>query len=78
MKRVQFYLDEAVWKRLRIHSGQRGATISELVCQAVREKYGMAFADRRKAMQGLVGFRRNRKDLPDSETCVRRLRAGRG
>lgn len=76
MKRTQLYLHEDTWKALHIRSRQQGTTISELVRQAVRDKYGSSPAGRRQAMQSLVGLWRNRKDLPDSESYVRRLRKG--
>jgi hypothetical protein len=76
MKRTQLYLHEDIWKALHIRSRQQHTTISELVRQAVREKYGSSPASRRQAMQAIVGLWRNRKDLPDSEAYVRRLRKG--
>ncbi len=76
MRRAQLYLNEDMWKALHIHSRQQGTTISELVRQAVREKYASSPADRRQAMQALVGLWKDRKDLPDSEKYVRRLRKG--
>lgn len=76
MKRTQLYLHEDIWKALHIRSRQQRTTISELVRQAVRDKYGSSPANRRQAMQAMVGLWRNRKDLTDSETYVRRLRKG--
>jgi len=76
MKRTQLYLNEDIWKALHIRARQRKTTISELVRQAVREKYGNASADRRQTMQALVGLWKDRKDLPDTEQYVRRLRKG--
>jgi len=76
MKRTQLYLHEDVWKALHIRSRQQRTTISELVRQAVRDKYGSSPAGRRQAMQAIVGLWKNRKDLPDSEAYVRRLRKG--
>jgi len=76
MKRTQLYLNEDIWKALHIRARQRKTSISELVRQAVREKYGRSPADRREAMQGLVGIWKDRDDLPDSEQYVRRLRKG--
>jgi hypothetical protein len=76
MKRTQLYLHEDVWKALHIRSRQQRTTISELVRQAVRDKYGSSPASRRQAMQAIVGLWKNRKDLPASETYVRRLRKG--
>jgi len=69
-------LNEDIWKALHIRARQRKTSISELVRQAVREKYGLSAADRREAMKALVGIWRDREDLPDSEQYVRRLRKG--
>jgi hypothetical protein len=76
MKRTQLYLNEDIWKALHIRSRQQGTSISELVRQAVRDKYGSSPASRRQAMQALVGMWKDRRDLPDSTTLVRRLRKG--
>lgn len=76
MKRTQLYLHEDIWKALHIRSRQQCTTISELVREAVRDKYGSSPASRRQAMQAIVGLWKNRRDLPDSETYVRRLRKG--
>jgi hypothetical protein len=76
MKRTQLYLNEDIWKVLHVRSRQQGTSISELVRQAVRDKYGNSPASRRQAMQALVGIWKDRKDLPDSTTLVRRLRKG--
>jgi len=76
MKRTQLYLNEDIWKALHVRSRQQGMSISELVRQAVREKYGSSPASRRQAMQALVGIWKDRKDLPDSTALVRRLRKG--
>ena len=76
MKRTQLYLNEEMWKALHIRSRQRGTSISELVREAVRDKYGTSPTRRREAMQALVGMWKDREDLPDSTTYVRRLRKG--
>jgi hypothetical protein len=76
MKRTQLYLNEDIWKALHVRSRQQGKSISELVRQAVRDKYGSSPASRRQAMQALVGLWKDRKDLPDSTAYVRRLRKG--
>lgn len=77
MKRTQLYLEENIWKLLQIHARQSGTSISELVRQAVREKYGISAAKRREAMQAVVGMWKDRTDLPSTETYVRQLRRGR-
>lgn len=76
MRRTQLYLPEQVWKSLHVRSRQRGASISELVRQALGEKYGASPASRRQAMLALVGLRKGRKDAGDARTYLRRLRKG--
>jgi hypothetical protein len=76
MKRTQLYLHEDIWKVLHIRSRQQRTSISDLVRQAVREKYGSSPVDRRQAMQALVGMWKDREDLTDSTAYVRRLRKG--
>ena len=76
MKRTQLYLHEDIWKVLHIRSRQQGTSISDLVRQAVREKYGSSPVGRRQAMQAFVGMWKDREDLPDSTAYVRRLRKG--
>jgi hypothetical protein len=65
-----------MWKALRIRSRQSGTPISELVRQALHDKYGNPLAHRRQAMQAWVGLWKDRSDVPDSETYVRQLRKG--
>jgi predicted transcriptional regulator len=74
MKRTQLYMDDDVWKALQIRAKQSKSTISELVRQAVREKYLDKKAERREAMLSAIGLWKNRIDLPDTETYVRALR----
>ncbi len=76
MKRTQLYLNEDVWKVLHIRSRQQGTSISDLVRQAVREKYGQSPVGRRQAMQAFVGLWKDRDDMGDSTAYVRRLRKG--
>jgi len=76
MKRTQLYLDEDVWKVLQIVSRQSGSSISDLVRQAVRERYVGARTNREQVLKSVVGLWKDRRDLPDAETYVRRLRRG--
>lgn len=76
MRRTQLYLDEDVWKALHIRAKQSSSTISELVRQAVREKYLNSASKRKEALLSVVGIWKDRTDLPDTETYVRRLRKG--
>ena len=76
MRRTQLYLDNDIWKALHVRSRQQRTSISELVRQAVRDRYGSSPANRRQAMAALVGMWKDRNDLPDSTAYVRRLRKG--
>ena len=76
MRRTQLYFNEDVWKALHIRSRQQGTSISHLVREAVREKYGTSSADRREAMLAIVGMWKDREDITDSTAYVRRLRKG--
>ena len=74
MKRIQFYVQENMWKALHVRSRRQGISISELIRRAVIEKYGMSPISREEAMRAIVGIWKDRRDLPDSTTYVRRLR----
>ncbi|MGH9445933.1 MAG: CopG family transcriptional regulator [Terriglobia bacterium] len=76
MKRTQLYIDNDVWEALRLRSQQAGTSISDLVRQAVREKYASGLAYRRQAMRALAGIWKGRADVRDPEAYVRRLRKG--
>jgi hypothetical protein len=51
-------------------------SISELVRQAVRERYFGRLEERRQAMRGFVGIRQYRPELADTAAYVRKLRLG--
>jgi hypothetical protein len=72
MKRTQLYFDEEVWEMLRARRNR--TTISDLVRSAVREKYIGNGSERKEAMLGVVGFWKNRTDLPDTRTYLQKLR----
>jgi len=76
MKRTQLYMEEDVWKVLQIQARESKTTISELVRQAVREKYLNNKSKRREALLSAIGIWKDRTDLPDTETYVRSLRNG--
>jgi len=76
MRRTQLYLDDELWGTLRIRSKQAGTSVSQLVRQAVREKYCQGVANRQKAMQDFAGIWKDRTDLADSTAYVRALRKG--
>jgi metal-responsive CopG/Arc/MetJ family transcriptional regulator len=60
-RRIQVYLSDDIWRVLDVLSRQQGTSISELVRQALLDKYRASSSGRREVMQGLVGLWRNRK-----------------
>ncbi|HWE86640.1 MAG TPA: ribbon-helix-helix protein, CopG family [Terracidiphilus sp.] len=74
MRRTQLYLDDELWAALHAKALLERSTISELVRQAVRDRYIGNHEERRKAMMGIVGLWKDRTDLEDTETMIRRLR----
>lgn len=78
MRRTQLYLEEETWGTLQVLAHQSGVTVSELVRQAVRERYLGRAAMRKKAMAAFVGSGAGDggKDIPDTEAYIRKLRKG--
>jgi hypothetical protein len=76
MRRTQLYLSEEIWRALHVASRQRRTTVSELVREAVRDKYGFSPARRADAMAAWVGLWKDRKDVRDATAYVRGLRKG--
>jgi len=74
VRRTQLYLDDDLWKTLHAKALLEGATISELVRVAVRERYMGSISDRHDAMLGVVGLWKDRADLEDSSSFIRNLR----
>jgi hypothetical protein len=77
MRRTQLYLEDDLWAALHAKALHEGATISELVRVAVRERYMGNLEERRAAMLGIVGLWRNRAGMEDAESAeslVRNLR----
>jgi len=76
MRRTQLYLDDQLWGALRARAQSEKTTVSELVRQAVRERYLGDLDRRRAAMQSFVGIRKAHGKDPDGSEEVRRLRRG--
>jgi len=75
MKRTQLYLDDDLAKILSTVSRQRGTTISELVRECIREKFGAKESvDKASLVRQLAGIWKNRKDVVSPQEYVRRLR----
>jgi hypothetical protein len=74
VKRTQLYLDDDLWAVLRLEARRLGTTVSELVRQAVRERYSVDREKRKKAMEAVIGIWKDRTDLGDSTEYIRKLR----
>ena len=76
VRRTQLYLDDQLWGALHARARREKTTVSELVRQAVRERYLGDREQRRVAMQEFVGTRKSHAGTSDSTEEVRRLRRG--
>ncbi len=76
MKRTQLYLDEDLWGALHARARSRRTTVSELVREAVRERYLGDRGQRMQAMQAFVGIRKRSPEMQDAAETIRNLRRG--
>ena len=76
MRRTQLYLDEDLWGTLHARARSQQTTVSELVREAVRERYFGKHGQRVKAMQALIGIRKQAPETPGAVETVRSLRRG--
>lgn len=76
MRRTQLYLDNDLWTVLHSQARSLKTTVSELVRQAVRERYFGRLEERKQAMRAVVGIRKDRPEFADSAAYVRELRRG--
>jgi ribbon-helix-helix CopG family protein len=75
MKRTQLYLDDDIAKILSTVSRQKGKTVSELVRECVREKFGAKEKiNKTELARELGGIWKNRTDLGDTEKYLRKVR----
>jgi hypothetical protein len=74
MRRTQLYLEDDLWAALHAKALLEGATVSELVRVAVRERYMGNLEERRAAMLGIVGLWKDRAGMEDAEAFIRNLR----
>lgn len=74
MRRTQLYLEDDLWAALHSKALLEGATVSELVRVAVRDRYMGAQTERRAAMLDVVGLWKDRLEALDAESFVRNLR----
>ncbi|QOY91281.1 ribbon-helix-helix protein, CopG family [Paludibaculum fermentans] len=76
MRRTQLYLDDQLWSALHARASNEKTTVSELVRQAVREKYLGSREQRRLAMQSFVGSRKALAHAASATEEIRNLRRG--
>jgi hypothetical protein len=76
VRRTQLYLDENLWEALHTQARIRKTTISDLVREAIREKYKLDPEARRRALMGIVVIWKDRDDIGDPDEYVRKLRRG--
>ena len=76
MRRTQLYLDDHLWTALHARARSRKTTVSELVREAVRERYLGRRDEQMKAMREFVGIRKDRSEPLDAVEYVRSLRRG--
>jgi predicted DNA-binding ribbon-helix-helix protein len=77
VRRTQLYLEDQEWERLHILARQRGTTLSELVREAIRDKYSRSAAARTNALFNAAGLWKQRSDLTGTQAYVRALRKDR-
>ena len=78
MRRTQLYLDDNLWNALHNQARTRKTTVSELVREAVRERYLGKRDERIKAMREFVGIRSEPASRMEADAVeyVRSLRRG--
>ena len=76
VRRTQVYLDDQLRDALQARARRQKTTISELVRQAVRERYLSRRDQQMKAMKEFVGIRKKRSGSLDAVEYVRNLRRG--
>ncbi|MBV9760897.1 MAG: ribbon-helix-helix protein, CopG family [Acidobacteriaceae bacterium] len=76
MRRTQLYLDDQLWTALHARARREKTTVSDLVRQAVRDRYIGDREQRRIAMRQFVGIRKSPAANANGTEQVRRLRRG--
>ena len=76
MRRTQLYLDDQLWGALHARARREKTTVSELVRQAVRERYLGDREQRRAAMRRFIGIRKVHAAGANATQQIRRLRKG--
>ena len=68
------YLDKHLWNALPTRARSRKTSVSELVQEAVRERYLGRRDEQMKAMREFVGIRKERSEPLDAVEYVQNLR----
>lgn len=68
------YLDDHLWNALHTRAKSQKTTVSELVREAVRDRYLGSRDEQMRAMQGFVGIRKERGEHASAVEYVRNLR----
>jgi hypothetical protein len=76
MRRTQLYLDDHLWSALHTQARSRKTSVSELVREAMRERYLGKREEQAKAMQEFVGIRKDSAEPVDAVKYIRSLRRG--
>ena len=76
MRRTQLYLDDHLWNALHVQARKRKTSISELVREAMRDRYLGKRDEQAKAIQEFVGIRKNRSQSVSAVKYIRSLRRG--
>ena len=74
MRRIQLDLDDDLWKLLHTIARQSGEIVSELVRNAIREKYSQNRARRIEGFESIIGLWKDRTDIGETDGYVRDLR----
>lgn len=74
VRRTQLYLDDDLWQALHARAHAEGTTMSALVRKATRERYLGKLEERKRAMQAIIGIRKDRPEFQDSDAYIRGLR----
>ena len=76
MKRTQLYLDDDIANVLSALSRQTGQTVSELVRESLREKFGERNKlNKVELAKQLGGLWKNREDIGQTQRFIRALRS---
>jgi Arc/MetJ family transcription regulator len=74
MRRTQLYLDDQLWTVLHARALSRKTTVSQLVREAIRERYLGDREQRMKAMKRVVGIRKGTDEPLDAVEYIQSLR----